>query len=167
MKVLNDFNTTVEKALSEIDSKWWTYPGLIICGTHTPHDEEELINEIQKVRENGTPFLGICFGHQLAAIEYARNVLGVADATSEEFGKGEFIVYKLPNLKVGLYANQIYRLDTTYESYWNNYEVRPGFLEIWQKPPNFITCQFHPEYQSSKDNPHPLLVKFIELCKSK
>ena len=35
-------------------------------------------------------------------IEYARNVLGIKDATSEEFGQGTFIVKKLPQLKVGI-----------------------------------------------------------------
>ena len=85
MEVLNDFNTTVEKALSEIDQDWRSYSGLIVCGTHSPHDVDEMIKQIKWYRENGAPFLGICFGHQLAAIEYARNVLGIQSATSEEF----------------------------------------------------------------------------------
>jgi len=40
---------------------------------------------IQYARENAVPFLGICLGMQLGVIEYARNVLGWADATSAEF----------------------------------------------------------------------------------
>jgi len=36
-------------------------------------------------RENNVPYLGICFGMQMAVIEYARHVLGVADASSSEF----------------------------------------------------------------------------------
>lgn len=170
MKVLNDFTTSVYKALDEIDPNFFQLDGLIICGTHSPHDVETLINEIKKARENGTPFLGICFGHQLAAIEYARNVLGIKDATSEEFSKeGTFVVYKLPQLKVGLHDT--FGLYSLYmgrpigaQTYWNNYEVLPNFESMWKKADNFITCQFHPEYQSSKDNPHPLLVKFLELC---
>ena len=39
----------------------------------------------QYAREGGIPFLGICFGFQIAVIEIARNLLGIADATSEEF----------------------------------------------------------------------------------
>lgn len=153
MQILNDFNTSVEKALDEIDPNWVNYDGLIVCGTHSPHDTESMIEKIRQARESGRPFLGICFGHQLAAIEYARNVLGIADATSEEFGKGTFVVKKRPEgLKVGLHDG---------ESYWNNYEV----VIDWSKPPNFITCQFHPEYQSSKDKPHPLLVEFLQLCR--
>lgn len=158
MKILNHFNTTVEKALSEIDPKWRNYPGLIVCGTHTPENVEALIEEIQEVRVNRDPFLGICFGHQLAAVEYARNVMDIDDATSEEFGAGTCVVQKRKDgLKVGLYEG---------ETYWNNYEVDPGFVDLWEKEDNFITCQYHPEYQSSKDKPHPLLVNFLEHAKS-
>lgn len=164
MRILNDFSTSVRKALEEIDPNYESYNGLVICGTHSPHDIESLLTEIQTAREQGIPFLGICFGHQLAAIEYARNVLGHPGATSEEFyqpnaeHKPDFIVKKLPQLKVGLDFHDG-------ESYWNNYEVISGFLEIWEKPDNFITCQYHPEYQSSKDHPHLLLVQFISNAK--
>lgn len=158
MRLLNDFSTTVEKSLDEIDPKWREYPGLIVCGTHCPHDEESMIEEIKQVRQAGTPFLGICFGHQLAAIEYARNVLGIKHATSEEFNTkdGFPIVVKLKNLKVGMHEG---------ESYWNNYEVLKSIIEVWHKAENFITCQFHPEYQSSTKYPHKLLVKYLEQCK--
>lgn len=40
---------------------------------------------IQYARENDVPFFGICLGMQLACLEYARNALGILDATSEEF----------------------------------------------------------------------------------
>ena len=154
MEVLNDFNTSLEKAFDEIDVRWREYDGLVICGTHSPHDVEGMILLISEARKSGRPFLGICFGHQLAAIEYARNVLGIKNATSEEFGSGEFVVKKLPSLRVGLHEG---------ETYWNNYEVTID----WKKPENFITVQYHPEYQSSKDKPHPILVQFLNLCRKK
>lgn len=125
-----------------------------MCGTHSPKDfdVDAILERIKIARENKTPFLGICWGHQLGAIEYARNVLGIKDATSEEFGQGTYVVKKKPEgLYVGLHDG---------ETYWNNYEVTID----WQKPDNFITCQFHPEYQSSLGNPHPLLVEFINKC---
>lgn len=156
MQILNDFNTSVEKALSEIDLNWRKYEGLIICGTHSPEkiDPNQQIGFIRMAREQGVPFLGICWGHQLAWIEHCRNVLGIKDATSEEWGEGTFVVKKRKEgLKVGLHDG---------ESYWNNFECTE---DNWEKPPNFITTQAHPEYQSSKDKPHPLLVKFLELCK--
>lgn len=44
-----------------------------------------MICAIRYARENKIPYLGICLGSQLMAIEFARNVLGYSDATSEEF----------------------------------------------------------------------------------
>jgi len=44
---------------------------------------------IQYARENKKPYLGICFGMQLASIEFARNVLKMKEATSTEFGTYE------------------------------------------------------------------------------
>lgn len=154
MQILNDFSTSVEKALSEIYPEYKSLPGMVICGTHNPRDTEALILLTERAREEGIPFLGICFGHQICAIEYARNVLGIKDATSEEFGvPGTFVVKKLPELKVGLHDG---------ETYWNNYEVD---LPVWNKPDNMITVQYHPEYQSSKGQPHAVLVEFLEKCK--
>ena len=40
---------------------------------------------IRYARENNVPFLGICLGLQLAAIEFARDVLGISDANTSEF----------------------------------------------------------------------------------
>ncbi len=156
MRVLSEFDTSVRRALSEIDPKWEKYNGLIVCGTHSPKNVEEEITAIREAREKKLPFLGICHGHQLAAIEYARHVLGIQDACSEEWGNGTEVVIKLNELKVGLYGG---------ESYWNHYEVKEGFDELWKKEDNFITCQFHPEYNSSKERPHLLLVDFLKYAK--
>ena len=156
MLLLSDFQTSVKRAFSEIDPQWPEYKGLVVCGSHSPENAKKIIQEIEIARVKGIPFLGICWGHQLAAIEYARNVLGIMDATSEEYGKGTFIVRKRPELKVGLHEGV---------SWWSNYEVDPEFEAKWEKPEHFITVAFHPEYQSSKTNPHPILVQFLELCK--
>jgi CTP synthase len=45
---------------------------------------EGKITAVKFVRESNMPFLGICLGMQMAVIEYARNVLGIADANSTE-----------------------------------------------------------------------------------
>jgi CTP synthase (UTP-ammonia lyase) len=155
MKIFSDFQTSVRKAFDEIDPNWESYNGIVICGTHTPKIEEveRLLGEIKNARDTKTPFLGICFGHQLCAIEYARNILGIKDATSEELGEGTHVVKKSGALKVGLHEG---------ESYWNNYEVA---IDV-KKPDFFLTTQSHPEYQSSIDRPHPLLVQFLALCRN-
>lgn len=162
MWVLGEFQTSVRRALSEIDPDWEKYRGLVVCGTHSPNAEniDEVLGSISKARQIGDPFLGICFGHQMAAVEYARNVLGI-NAWSEELLpinalQQNIVVKRKEGLKVGLHDG---------ESWWNNYEVVPGFDDMWKKANNFITCQYHPEYQSSKEKPHPLLVKFLDYAK--
>jgi len=45
---------------------------------------EGKISAIKYARENKIPYLGLCYGMQLAVVEYARNVLGLRDANSEE-----------------------------------------------------------------------------------
>ena len=160
MEILNDFNTSVEKALTEIDPDWKSYDGLIICGTHSPENWEEQILKIKEARETSRPYLGICFGHQLGAIEWARNRMKIKNATSEEFGvPGTFVVKKrIDGLKVGLHNG---------ESYWHNYEVAEGVENEFEtyKPNTMITVQYHPEYQSSKEKPHRVLIDFLNLCK--
>jgi CTP synthase len=47
-----------------------------------------MIQATEYARKNKIPFLGICLGSQIMAIEFARNVLGIADASSEEFNPG-------------------------------------------------------------------------------
>lgn len=157
MDIVGSFQTSVRRALREIDPNWESYPGLICCGSHDVSDAESIINKIRVAREQGIPFLGICYGHQLAAIEFARNVLGIKDATSEEMSDtGTFIIKKRADgLNVGLKGG---------ESYWNNFEIDPDFLTKWNKPDFMHTYQYHPEYESSIDNPHPDLVSFLKLC---
>lgn len=54
---------------------------------------EGKIDMIKQARINKIPCLGICYGMQMSVIEYARNVLGIADATSSEFSKkGTFLI---------------------------------------------------------------------------
>ena len=151
MQILNDFQVSVRRALEEIDPNYENYEGLVICGTHTPHDTEMMIEKIKEARENNIPALLICFGHQLGAIQWARDN-GIPDATSEEFGKGTFVVKKRPEMKVGLRDG---------ESWWSNYEVAID----WEVPAHFVSMAYHPEYNSSLERPHKDLIKFLHLCK--
>jgi CTP synthase len=58
---------------------------ILIPGGFGKRGTEGKIQTIQYARENKIPYLGICLGMQLAVIEYARNVAGLADANSTEF----------------------------------------------------------------------------------
>jgi CTP synthase len=59
--------------------------GLLIPGGFGERGVEGKIAAIRYAREQRIPFLGICFGMQLAVIEYARNVLGLRKASSTEW----------------------------------------------------------------------------------
>ena len=59
--------------------------GIIVPGGFGNRGIEGKINTIQYARESNVPFLGICLGMQMAVVEFARNVLGIEDANSEEF----------------------------------------------------------------------------------
>ena len=168
---------------------------MIICGTHSPKNVEEILTKIKGARENKIPTLGICMGMQLMAIEYARDIAGIEDATSEEIGKGTFIVKKLPDLRVGIRPVNITMPNgdnySGNESHWHNYHVVFPFKDIdsggsynivqshnfnesfkemiteaFFIPGHFyLGVQFHPEYQSSKQKPHPILVEFLNYAR--
>jgi CTP synthase len=59
--------------------------GILVPGGFGARGAEGKISAIKFARERQVPFFGICFGMQLAAIEFARNVCGIQDATSHEF----------------------------------------------------------------------------------
>ena len=59
--------------------------GLLVPGGFGDRGTEGMIAAIRSARENGTPFLGICLGMQMAVVEWARNVCGFTGASSEEF----------------------------------------------------------------------------------
>jgi len=64
------------------------YDGIIVPGGFGNRGVEGKIKAIKYCRENNIPFLGLCFGMQLATIEFARNVAGIKNASSAEFGSG-------------------------------------------------------------------------------
>ncbi len=59
--------------------------GILVPGGFGERGVEGKIAAIHYARENEIPFFGICYGMQLASIEFARNVCGIKDATSREF----------------------------------------------------------------------------------
>ena len=67
------------------------YHAILVPGGFGERGTEGKIKAAQFAREKGVPYLGICLGMQMAVIEAARNVAGMAKAGSEEFDheKGE------------------------------------------------------------------------------
>jgi CTP synthase len=75
----NEINeTNVEEKLESCD-------GIVVPGGFGSRGVEGKIAAIHYLRRNNKPFFGICLGMQLAAIEFARNKLGLAGANSQEF----------------------------------------------------------------------------------
>ncbi len=68
------------KFLNDVD-------GILVAGGFGERGVEGKILSIQYARKNNIPFLGICLGMQLSMVEFARNVLGYADANSVEFNE--------------------------------------------------------------------------------
>lgn len=67
--------------------------GILVPGGFGSDGTAGKIKMIEYARKNKIPYLGICFGMQMAVIEFARNVLKIKDATSSEIdGKGTYVV---------------------------------------------------------------------------
>ncbi len=81
--------------LKELDQ----YDGVIIPGGFGSRGVEGKISAIKYLRENKIPFFGLCYGLQLATIEFARNVCGIANATSTEVDpNGEHqVIHTMPD----------------------------------------------------------------------
>jgi CTP synthase len=60
------------------------FDAVIVPGGFGTRGIEGIINAIRFARENNIPYLGLCYGMQLATIEFARNVLGIKDAHTVE-----------------------------------------------------------------------------------
>jgi len=77
-------NSLNDKKVTENLEKLKQYNGIIVPGGFGSRGIEGKLNAIKFIRENNIPYLGLCYGMQLATIEYSRNVLGIKDATTEE-----------------------------------------------------------------------------------
>ncbi len=67
------------------DDRLGSLDGIVIPGGFGPRGIEGKIRAAEFARENGVPCLGLCLGMQVMTIEFARHVLGLADANSSEF----------------------------------------------------------------------------------
>ena len=66
-------------------SRFKNIDGIIVTGGFGERGTEGMINIINHARTKNIPYLGLCLGMQLMAVEYARNVAGLTDANSSEF----------------------------------------------------------------------------------
>lgn len=176
------FTASLFKALSDIDRNWPKYQGLLLTGSHEPNEVQidKVVELIRQARTENVPTLGLCFGLEMAVVEYARNILNWPKANSEEIDpKAEILVIdKLPGMRAGVRPV----LDRM-ENHWHQYKVAEKMVPLLAKDfsiiatgdiveqmklnghPFFVLTQYHPEYSSFPWDPHPVLAAFIEACK--
>lgn len=86
-------NITWVNARTNKDNLPKNIDAVLVPGGFGEDGVEGKISMLNQARVNKVPFLGICYGMQMAVIEYARNMLGIKDATSSEFSKkGNFVI---------------------------------------------------------------------------
>jgi CTP synthase len=179
--------------------------GILVPGGFGGRGIEGMIAAARYARENRIPYLGLCLGMQIAVIEFARHVLGWADANSGEFdpASAHKVIDWLPDqsdavakggtLRLGAYPCAIapgtqmarcYGAALIAERHRHRYEFNNAFraalsdaglvlsgtspdggiVETVELPdsPFFVGVQFHPEFKSRPNKPHPLFRGFVE-----
>ncbi|OPX80200.1 MAG: CTP synthase [Methanosaeta sp. PtaB.Bin039] len=129
------------------------FDGILVPGGFGSRGTEGKIKAITYARERKVPYLGICFGMQLAVIEFARNVCGLENASSTEFGPTPHpVIALLPeqenirqmgatmrlgnypaHLKKGSLAEHIYGTTEIVERHRHRYEVNPAYIQLMEK----------------------------------
>ena len=123
---------------------------ILIPGGFGDRGTEGKIKAVKYARENNIPFFGICLGLQMAVIEYARNVLGIKDATSREFDENaknpvidrmenqKNILTKGGTMRLGAYpcnivnatnVSRIYKTEKISERHRHRFEVNNLYRE--------------------------------------
>ncbi len=148
--------------------------GILVPGGFGTRGIEGKIEAVRIARTEGIPYLGICFGLQLAVIEFARNVCGIEHATSGEFepeGKNR-VIDLLPEqrgiaemgatmrlgaspvtIDEGSRAHEYYGVTLVNERHRHRYEVNNEFRE---------SLRSHGMRDSGR-NPERDLVEIVEL----
>ncbi len=127
------------------------YDGIFVPYGFGPRGTEGKIAAIKLARENDIPFLGICYGFQLATIEFARNVCGLKDASSTEINPNtphpvidlmpeqRGIEIKGATMRLGAHkiilekdtlADRLYKAEEVHERHRHRFEVNLDYLDV-------------------------------------
>lgn len=156
------------------------FDGVIVPGGFGDSGVEGIIMAIKYARENKIPYLGLCYGMQLAVVEYARNVIGWGDAHTVEINpkSNHPVIDIMPEqkkllennnygatmrlgaypafLKEGSIAREAYRVTEVSERHRHRYEVNPEYIEEIEKAGLVF----------SGKSPNGALMEIVELPKS-
>ena len=129
------------------------YAGILVPGGFGERGVEGKIKVIEYARENGIPYFGLCYGMQLAIVEFARNCLGFAHAHTTEIDGNtahpviDIMPEQKENVRNGKYgatmrlgaypaellegtiAHTAYGADSISERHRHRYEVNPDYVE--------------------------------------
>ena len=142
-----DFETNPQK-IKELKK----YDGIVVPGGFGARGVEGKLKAVKFARENKIPYFGLCYGMQMMVIEYARNVLGYADANTREVnpdsknividvmesqkdllknnsygGTMRLGEYKAI-LREGTIARESYGAKEVWERHRHRYEVNPSYI---------------------------------------
>jgi CTP synthase len=130
------------------------FDGVFVPYGFGPRGTEGKIAAVKFARENDIPFLGICYGFQLAVIEFARNVCGLKDANSREINPNSphpvidlmpeqrGVEYKGATMRLGSHkvviepntmAYGLYKCNEAHERHRHRFEVNLDYLEVLKK----------------------------------
>ena len=127
--------------------------GILVPGGFGTRGTEGKIKAIEYARTHRIPYLGICLGMQLAMVEFARNVVGISRATSEEFEQeGDLIVHYMSgqskigdkggSMRLGAYrcilsedslVRNVYGMDEISERHRHRLEVNNHYISRLEK----------------------------------
>lgn len=145
--------TWIDTQTNDLKQKLKDVDGIIVPGGFGSRGIEGKINIIKHCRENNIPFLGICYGLQLAVIEFARSVCNLEDAHTTEVNPNTKhpLVDILPDkenlenmggtLRLGSYdayltdgkIKRLYGKEIVSERHRHRYEVNPKYHELLQE----------------------------------
>lgn len=130
------------------------YDGVFVPYGFGPRGTEGKIAAVKFARENDIPFLGICYGFQLATIEFARNVCGLVDANSTEINpespypvidlmpEQRGVEYKGATMRLGTHkiylqpntiAYNLYKQEEIMERHRHRFEVNLDYMDVLKK----------------------------------
>lgn len=168
---VNECKVNVESVHSEmitkenVSEKLKNFDGILVAPGFGQRGIEGKIIAVNHARVNDIPFLGICLGMQCAVIEFARNVLGYADADSSEMSRTtkhpvidlmeeqKGITEKGGTMRLGAYpcdiepntkVADIYKKETIQERHRHRYEFNNDYLNDFKKA-GLIPAGFNPD----------------------
>jgi CTP synthase len=129
------------------------YDGLIVPGGFGERGIDGKLSVIRYARENKLPYLGLCYGMQLAVIEYARNVAGIKGANTGEIDPDapHLVVDILPDqkqkmakedyggtMRLGAYEAELQKGSLVYELYGKKGEISERHRHRFEVNPDYI-----------------------------